>query len=413
MIHSSSIPDQKKVTKVCCTKDCALKLLSIVIVLVSLALFGMQSTTCFMKFLEMDTTTTLHIVSTNNAPFPQVTICPDYNVAYKKTFLDHFNTTASKMRNHIYPKSSEFSSYEFHNLVTFDLKELLSEMKISLTHVFHWNGSTFYKMKYHDGNKTESTKDTLSLPFDEKDWIEERYNTLGRCFGYIAPDFLTNAQIKSIEIISKQDVMVYLNHVGQFFNEDGNTKILTILGQQLFIDTMHEVNIDYPKKLTQDERIKQRSKSDVTCDHSLNDRLDQCLIDGLDQRALRIIGCTFPTLTNLKSQACDANTMNETQAELLKDFKIFWAETSVEDCDLPCSTMNVALGFPKYNLVYNRLRSRAKIYFKRRVTEKRNIVPYDWVTLLAEVGGYMGLLLGWSLLDLKTVFHSTFNKLRK
>ena len=75
----------------------------------------------------------------------------------------------------------------------------------------------------------------------------------------------------------------------------------------------------------------------------------------------------------------------------------------MEDCPLPCSTMNVILGFPKYDKVYSSENARAKIYFKRRVTEKKNVVPYDWVSFLAEIGGYMGLLLGWSMLDLTMV----------
>ena len=388
-------------------KECSLKLLGVVIVIASLSIFGIQSITCLMKFLDKSTATTLHIVSTNNAPFPQVTICPDYKIAYKKEILDYFNTTPHQIRSHIYPKSTLLTSYEFHDFITYDFKDLLVEMEVSMSHVFEWEGNNYYKMKYHSSNSIKSTKDTLSVPFDDKDWIEERYNTLGRCFGFKAPKFLIDAQIRSIDFIFKTDALLYFHHVGQFFNVDSNTKILTLLGQQLFIDTVHEMLIDFPKKMNQEEMAKERSKFDVTCDHSLDERLDFCLISGLDQRALESIGCTFPTLTYLKSQACDAETMNETQSLLLKDFKIFWARTSVEDCALPCSTMNVALGFPKYDNVYNRLRSRAKVYFKKRVTEKRNIVPYDWVTLLAEVGGYMGLLLGWSLLDLKKVFNAT------
>ena len=386
-------------------RECCLKILGVVIVIASLSIFGIQSITCLMKFLGQNTATTLHILSTNNAPFPQVTICPDYSIAYKKEILDYFNTTPHALRGHIYPKSTLLTSYEFHDFVTYDFTDLLVEMEVSMSHVFQWKNNNYYKMKYSSSHKIKSTKDTISIPFNTSDWIEERYNTLGRCFGYRAPEFLVDAQIRSIDFIFKKDTIVYFHHVGQFFNVDTNSKILTLLGQQLFIDTVHEILIDYPKKMSREEMVKERSKFDVTCDHALNEKLDYCLISGLDQRALKSIGCTFPTLTFLKSQACDAETMNETQAGLLRDFKIFWAQTSIDDCALPCSTMNVALGFPKYDNVYNRLRSRAKVYFKKRVTEKRNVVPYDWVTLLAEVGGYMGLLLGWSLLDLKKILN--------
>ena len=131
----------------------------------------------------------------------------------------------------------------------------------------------------------------------------------------------------------------------------------------------------------------QKSKSGITCDPDLDVGFDNCLINALDKRALKSIGCTFTTLTKLKSKACDAKIINETQAKLLHDYKIFKSQAEVLDCALSCSTMNVALGFPKYDMVYSRLNSRAKVYFKRSVTEKRNIVPYDWVSLMAEIGG--------------------------
>ena len=149
----------------------------------------------------------------------------------------------------------------------------------------------------------------------------------------------------------------------------------------------------------------QKSKSGITCDPDLDIGFDDCLINALDKRALKSIGCTFPTLTKLTSKACDAKMMNETQSKLLHNYKLFKSQSEVLDCALPCSTMNVALGIPKYDK-YPEDKVRAKVYFKRSVTEKRNIVPYDWVSLMAEIGGYVGLLLGWSLMDLRTIFRA-------
>ena len=202
------------------------------------------------------------------------------------------------------------------------------------------------------------------------------------------------------------DAFIYPHHAGHFFNEDVNTKILATLGEQIFIDTVHEIFVNYPKKLNDKEISMQRSKFGVTCDPDLDVGFDNCLINALDKRALKSIGCTFPTLTNLKSQSCDAKLINETQAKLLHDYKLFKSQAELLDCALPCSTMNVALGFPKYDKEYSPFKARAKVYFKRSVTEKRNIVPYDWVSLMAEIGGYVGLLLGWSLMDLRTIFNA-------
>ena len=44
-----------------------------------------------------------------------------------------------------------------------------------------------------------------------------------------------------------------------------------------------------------------------------------------------------------------------------------------------------------------------KLYFRMAVNIHKNILAYSTLSFLAEVGGYIGLLLGFSLLDLSKV----------
>ena len=46
------------------------------------------------------------------------------------------------------------------------------------------------------------------------------------------------------------------------------------------------------------------------------------------------------------------------------------------------------------------------MYFKSQINVRKNVVSYDEVNLLAEIGGYIGLLLGFSLLDIAKLFRS-------
>mgnify|MGYP002043244548 FL=1 len=48
------------------------------------------------------------------------------------------------------------------------------------------------------------------------------------------------------------------------------------------------------------------------------------------------------------------------------------------------------------------------MYFKSQINVRKNVVSYDEVNLLAEIGGYIGLLLGFSLLDIAKLFRSLF-----
>ena len=183
--------------------------------------------------------------------------------------------------------------------------------------------------------------------------------------------------------------VVYFHQTRQLHNRDTDTKVKAVSGEQLFIDLRHEITVDMP-----------RENKRNSCEVSQNYYQDDCLTKGLDSRALETIGCTFPTFTLQKSKSCDAKSMNDTQKELLKNFDEFWSNTYTQDCPEPCSSMAFTLGFPVYDAYDDFNQSRVKIYFKSRISERRNVITYDEVTLLAEIGGYMGLFLGISLLHI-------------
>ena len=220
--------------------------------------------------------------------FPTATICPDYNIAYKSDILQAYHTTASDLRNNNYPKVLNLSSYELHDLATHELSDLLDELKISTLHSFEQKGSKYYKVKY--GFQKQFNKETSSVPLDQNDWKEKRYQTLGRCFSFVPPKVLVDSQIRTLEFTFKNDVVVYFHHDGQFFNVDMDTKIQASLGEQIFIDAMHEILIDYQKKMTDEEKIRYKSHFEFSCDHQMNVGLDECILNGLDKRAMDSIG---------------------------------------------------------------------------------------------------------------------------
>ena len=146
----------------------------------------------------------------------------------------------------------------------------------------------------------------------------------------------------------------------------------------------------------------------------------------MDTRSLESFGCTFPALTNHKEKSCDAKTNTEKHLSGLNRFECtinffyinkyisnvfvfvdFRAQTYSKDCPQPCSTMSITFGFPIYD-IYDIKKGRVKMYFKSQINVRKNVVSYDEVNLLAEIGGYIGLLLGFSLLDIAKLFRSLF-----
>ena len=70
-------------------------------------------------------------------------------------------------------------------------------------------------------------------------------------------------------------------------------------------------------------------------------------------------------------------------------------------CAKPCATMGVYFGFP---IIGNNTRdpelAYVKLYFKTQINVRRSFLDYTALSMFGEVGGYIGLLLGFSFLDL-------------
>ena len=77
---------------------------------------------------------------------------------------------------------------------------------------------------------------------------------------------------------------------------------------------------------------------------------------------------------------------------------------SNEMCIKPCASMGVYFGVPIWapngydeNLAY------AKLYFKTEINVRRSQLAYTTISLFGELGGYVGLLLGISFMDITTL----------
>ena len=78
-------------------------------------------------------------------------------------------------------------------------------------------------------------------------------------------------------------------------------------------------------------------------------------------------------------------------------------------CPTPCGTMDIWFGIP----VIDELRdipedstaAKLRMYFKKMVRVRKSYIVYTIVSLFAEIGGYMGLLLGFSFMDFTRIVY--------
>ena len=79
--------------------------------------------------------------------------------------------------------------------------------------------------------------------------------------------------------------------------------------------------------------------------------------------------------------------------------------------DQPCATMDIFLGLPFTVLNSTRDEAYFKIYLKTSVKVKNTVWDYDYLTLNGEFGGYTGLLLGISLVEVLMRIKRVFVKI--
>ena len=76
-------------------------------------------------------------------------------------------------------------------------------------------------------------------------------------------------------------------------------------------------------------------------------------------------------------------------------------------CNVPCASINSYFGIADKQKFRNGS-FHLKLYFKNNISVMKSNVAYPIESFLAEVGGYLGLLLGVSLMDISNIFRKTW-----
>ena len=138
----------------------------------------------------------------------------------------------------------------------------------------------------------------------------------------------------------------------------------------------------------------------MPCNASMNLKFDDILYKKINAKLEEEFNCTVPFLPAFVSKISGNVT------EICKDPKIskrahkryYYLRSGGQStlCDSPCRTMDMYIGLP---IVTTDIENKAyiRIYLKSTLKVKKTVFNYDATTLLAELGGYLGMLLGISI----------------
>lgn len=82
----------------------------------------------------------------------------------------------------------------------------------------------------------------------------------------------------------------------------------------------------------------------------------------------------------------------------------FYDGETVENCPAACNQIDFKFGFPSIYPIKHNSSSQLTMYFGTSVSIRESRIAYDKSSLFAEIGGYTGLLLGFSFFDFAKLF---------
>ena len=185
---------------------------------------------------------------------------------------------------------------------------------------------------------------------------------------------------------------MYLHRKGEFLNLDGR------MGYVVY------ENDSFQSQLTMQEIVQLPDNKRGKCSTGVYDNCMYSSLVHLMQSSTED-NCTVPWVLD-NSNICTK------EKDIDASFRIWYnhATNQKRDCAPPCSTMVVELG-AKNNVCHekNPGKTQISIYFSPYVMKITEKYLYSPLGMLADVGGYIGLLLGYSFLHLAKLVYKMFN----
>ena len=147
------------------------------------------------------------------------------------------------------------------------------------------------------------------------------------------------------------------------------------------------------REIKQDKDDLNFKEGSKTCS---NENYDDCIYNML-ARAMRENtedNCTVPYIRDDSNICSKPNDINAT-------FWIAWNRmlNDRKDCNIPCHSITVNLGAKNYQnkTIEKQSYGLLYLYYAPRVTKSIERVLYTALNLFAEIGGYVGMIMGYSL----------------
>lgn len=360
------------------------KWFSAIIFLACLTFVMQRSWVCFKKYLEVPESTSTSIEYSGNLAFPAITFCPKFFKSstgkiqpYKSEIAKNCNVNLTKYVIHDGPwVSNECQDpVTLFNELTTSLKDLNILDKIII--------KTF-----------ESMKEERSI--EDLDWKPiKTYPDQGKCWSLNLPTDLVKLGIQSLQFRIERGtkIDVHLHQNGLLNSELTKDILIEFKGDEnVFVSVGREIKnmLDYMGQ---------------PCIENPQYFLDQCRHQQLHEETMKKVGCTTPFGYNMTNICKDPNLSVEAK-RLYLDIRFnpkSWH--GFQQCLFPCQLQKFQVSLSKEQVDPSHQNHSMLLFnFEKFITVSTSYHSYGFLELLAEVGGYVGLCLGYSLYHFSGLF---------
>ena len=172
----------------------------------------------------------------------------------------------------------------------------------------------------------------------------------------------------------------------------------TNLGQLVYLDFSHELSIN-----------KLDGLGEHRCNPETNVNYDNFFYNKIAKENEEKYNCSVPfhpiLISNITMEQIEICNDSEIGKKAHDNFSESKSSSVLSSEDTPCAGFDVFLGLPFINKGDNANEAYIRLYINPKIRVKSTVIYYDSTTFAAEVGGYIGMLLGVSLVDLAIMFN--------
>ena len=243
------------------------------------------------------------------------------------------------------------------------------------------------KIRFDDSDKLKI------FPSNQSFWKPSEILTMGSfrsCHTFLIPDsYKRNVAIENFNFFMKGNVS-WMVHSPGFVNrkEIYSYNILEHSAQK------YKINFEVYHMLEYTNQI---------CDDEPDYDKDKCIDDYVIQESMNKINCTWPFVKN-KNHICTEDDSAK------KAWKIGRKGLKNSKCSSPCNYLK-AMSIPVRKDKLEKIQI-IQFLFPESIRVQRAYYAYSGVSLIAEIGGYVGLFLGWSVYQITDVVEYSIQSLK-